>query len=217
MPVPTLVNPALVSEQTPLGAFTDELPGGPHPTHCTFSPAPMNASFRCNHIVHACTLCCQRMTTSSALRVSMLPASTRRFYKDHPSVTPQLVGYGAPRPSDTSNEEPLIKGHMRTFPDNHPSLGSVRNAAATGCPAIVHSQMDSSQWKTTTQATIDNREPTAPKRREGKGLPPPLMGTSDLYFEPREVYVAPPNAGPTIYRDQRVFKHMGTLTRQGKF
>ena len=28
---------------------------------------------------------------------------------------------------------------------------------------------------------------------------------------------APPNAPPTIYRDQRVFKHMGTLTRSGKW
>ena len=40
---------------------------------------------------------------------------------------------------------------------------------------------------------------------------------SELYVEPVETYVAPPAAPPTIYRDQRVFKHMGTLTRAGKW
>ena len=54
---------------------------------------------------------------------------------------------------------------MRTFPTQHPSLGSVKNVIATGCPGIVHSQMDSSQWKSTYEATIVNQEPTLPKRR----------------------------------------------------
>ena len=97
-----------------------------------------------------------------------LPASTRRYYSDHPSVTHQLHGGGAPRPTPTSNEEALIKEKMRTFPDQHPSLGSVMNAVATGCPAIVHNQMDSSQWKSTYQATINESQPTLPKRKEGK-------------------------------------------------
>ena len=183
-------------------------------------------------------------------------ASTRRYYHNHPSITPQLTGAGAPKPSETSNEEPLIKGTMRTFPDQHPSLGSVKNVVATGCPAIVHSQMNSDQWKSTTRATIDNREPTMPKRPDGKGQPAALFGAGELFTEPVEVYVAPPNAPPTIYvrppapnsastlpaapwprtvaharllaldsrgdcqpwqRDQRVFKHMGTLTRAGQW
>jgi hypothetical protein len=95
----------------------------------------------------------------------MFAASTRRYYTDHPSVTHQLHGGGAPKPTPTSNEEALIKEKMRTFPDQHPSLGSVANAIATGCPAIVHNQMDSSQWKSTYQATINESQPTLPKRR----------------------------------------------------
>jgi len=148
-----------------------------------------------------------------------LPPSTRRFYAagSHPAKTDQLTGGGAPCPTPTSNEEPLIQGTMRTFPTQHPSFGSVKNVIATGCPAIVHSQMDSSQWKSTTQATIHNREPTAPKRREGKAQVPALFGTDQLYFEPVDTYVAPPGAPPTIYRDQRVFKHMGTLSRAGNW
>ena len=99
----------------------------------------------------------------------------------------------------------------------HPSLPSVPNIVATGCPAIVFSQMSSEQWKSTTRATIDNREPTVKKGREGKACPNALFGVSELYTEPIEVYVAPKDAPPTIYRDQRVFKHMGTLTRSGKW
>ena len=147
-----------------------------------------------------------------------LAASTRRFYKDHPGVTPQLAGYGAPRPSDTSNEEPLIQGTMRTFPTMHPSLSSVKNAAGcTGVVGIIYNQMDSNQWKTTTQSTIDLREPTIPRRKEGKAQPKALVGQADLCVPPIETYVPPANAPPTIYRDQRVFKHMGTLTRAGKW
>ena len=106
---------------------------------------------------------------------------------------------------------------MRKYPDDHPSFGSVKNIVATGCPAIVHSQMDSRQWKSTYQATISNKEPTMPKRREGKQMAPALFGAGDLYFEPVETYTPPPNAPPTIFRDQRVFKHMGTLTRSGQW
>ena len=150
--------------------------------------------------------------------VSRSAASTRRFYKNHPGVTPQLAGYGAPRPSDTSNEEPLIQGTMRTFPDQHPSFASVKSASgATGVPAIIYNQMDSSAWKTTTQATIDLREPTIPRRKEGKAQPTALLGAEGLPVAPIECYVAPPDAPPTIYRDQRVFKHMGTLTRAGNW
>ena len=70
--------------------------------------------------------------------------------------------------------------------------------------------------KSTTQATISDREPSIPKRKEGKKTVNALYGTEELYFEPVETYVAAPDAPPTIYRDQRLFKHMGTLTRQGK-
>mmetsp|Transcript_6518 Transcript_6518/g.13482 ORF Transcript_6518/g.13482 Transcript_6518/m.13482 type:complete len:173 (-) Transcript_6518:341-859(-) len=144
-----------------------------------------------------------------------LPPSTRRFFHDAAALTPQLQGYGAPRPTPTSNEMPLINGSMRTFPDSHPSLGSVPNAVATGCPAIVYNQMDSSQWKSTSQATISEKEPTIKRRKEGKAMAPALFGAGDLYTPPVEVYMAPPGAPPTIIRDQRVFKHMGTLTRAG--
>jgi hypothetical protein len=51
--------------------------------------------------------------------------------------------------------------------------------------------------------------------REGKRSAPALFGAGELYIEPIDTYVAPPGAPPTIYRDQRVFKHMGTLTRAG--
>ena len=146
-----------------------------------------------------------------------LAASTRRYYTDAAAQNAQLVGYGAPKPSETSNEEPLIKGRMRTFPTMHPSLGSVPNAIATGCPAIVHCQMESSEWKTTTQATIDLKEPTIRKRREGKATVDALFGAGDLYTVPIETYVPPANAPPTVVRDQRVFKHMGTLTRSGRW
>lgn len=192
---------------------------------------------------------------------SLCAASTRRYYTHHPSITPQLTGASAPKPSATSNEDPLINGRMRTFPSQHPSLGSVKNAVATGCPAIVHSQMSSDLWKSTHQATICNREQTAGKRPEGKRMAPALYGTGELYVEPVECYVAPAGAPPTIYvsartrmrsrtnvgssvfslapflapaftvaervcsirllsptqRDQRVYKHMGTLTRAGAF
>ena len=89
----------------------------------------------------------------------------RKDFHGHPSITPQLEGFGAPKPTPTSAEDPLIQGRMKTFPDQHPSLGSVANAIATGCPAIVHNQMDSSQWKSTYQATINESQPTLPKRR----------------------------------------------------
>jgi len=142
-----------------------------------------------------------------------LPASTRRDVK--PLTGLQLTGGAAPCPTLTSNEDPLIKKKMRTFPEQHPSLSSVKQAVATGCPALVHNQMSSANWKSTCQATIGNQEPTEPKRREGKRMTPALFGSGDLFVEPIEMYVAPSNAPPTIYRDQRVFKHMGTLTRSG--
>ena len=100
-----VVNPALVTEQSPLGDHWDEL-----------------------------------------------PASTRRFFPNAAALEPQLAGYGGPKPSPTSNEDPLIQGTMRKFLDNHPSFGSVKNVVATGCPAIVHSQMASSEWKSTYRA-----------------------------------------------------------------
>ena len=90
-------------------------------------------------------------------------------------------------------------------------------SVATGCVGIIYSQMDSSQWKSTTRATIDLKEPTIKNRKEGKAQPKALIGSEDLCDAPREVYVAPPDAPPTIYRDQRVSKHMGTLTRAGKW
>ena len=161
-----------------------------------------------------------RRTSSHSLVCCSLSraASTRRYFHDHPSQIAQLTGGGAPKPSETSNEEPLINGTMRTFPTMHPSLPSVKTVLNPGgAPAIVHSQMSSEQWKSTTRATIDNREPTVKKGREGKACPNALFGAGELYTEPVECYVAPPNAPPTIYRDQRVFKHMGTLTRSGKW
>ena len=104
---------------------------------------------------------------------------------------------------------------MRTYPDKHPGLSSVRNAAATGCPAIVHSQMDSDQWKSTTQATINEHQPTFRKGREGKKVCSALYGESELYTAPRPRFVEPPGAPPTVVRDMRVFKHMGTLSKSG--
>ena len=132
---------------------------------------------------------------------------------------PQLTGYGAPKPSETSNEEPLIKGHMRTFPESHPSFGSVKPTSwgIGGCPAIVHPTMDSSMWKSNTQASMWLKEPTIKNRKEGKATASALFGTADLYIPPFESYVPPVGAPPTISRDQRVFKHMGTLTRSGKW
>ena len=54
-----------------------------------------------------------------------------------------------------------------------------------------------------------------PFAREGKAMAPALFGAGDLYTPPVEVYVPPVGAPPTIVRDQRVFKHMGTLSRAG--
>jgi len=62
---------------------------------------------------------------------------------------------------------------MRMFPNQHPSLGSVRNTGiGLGCPAIIFDQMSSDQWKTTTRAQIDERQPTFKKGRR-VGLPRP--------------------------------------------
>lgn len=131
-------------------------------------------------------------------------------------MTAQLTGYGAPRPSETSNEEALIKEKMRTFPDNHPSFSSVKGVAM-GVPAIVYSQSDSSSWQSTTRSTIDLKEPTIKNRKEGKKQVDALFGQSELCTPPIESYVAPLGAPPTACRDQRVFKHMGTLTRSGRW
>ena len=86
-----------------------------------------------------------------------------------------------------------------------------------GCPAIVHTQLTSDMWKSTYQATIDEKTPTIKGRPEGKRVPPPLIGSEFLYFEPREELVVPPGAPPTFSRDQRLFKHVGSLTRQGRW
>ena len=102
-------------------------------------------------------------------------------------------------------------------PDSHPSFGSVRNQTSMGCPAIVHTQLTSDMWKSTYQATIDEKTPTIKGRPEGKRVPPPLIGSEFLYFEPREELVVPPGAPPTFSRDQRLFKHVGSLTRQGRW
>jgi len=89
----------------------------------------------------------------------------RKDFHGHPSITPQLEGFGAPKPTPTSAEDPLIQGRMKTFPDQHPSLGSVRNNQGLGCPALVHSQMTSDQWKSSYQAQICERQPTFKKGR----------------------------------------------------
>ena len=55
---------------------------------------------------------------------------------------------------------------MRMFPNQHPSLSSVRNTGiGLGCPAIIFDQMSSDQWKSTTRAQIDERQPTFKKGR----------------------------------------------------
>ena len=146
-----------------------------------------------------------------------MPASQKRQFHGHPSLTSQLGGFGAPAPTPESNEDPLIKEKMKTFPDSHPSFGSVRNQTSMGCPAIVHTQLTSDMWKSTYQATIDEKTPTIKGRPEGKRVPPPLIGSEFLYFEPREELVVPPGAPPTFSRDQRLFKHVGSLTRQGRW
>lgn len=149
------------------------------------------------------------------------PAPSIRTFKAGPGGPPgldaQLEGFGAPKPTARANEVPLIEGTMKTFPDQHPSLGSVKNAVATGCPAIVHKQMDSDQWKSTYQATIDEHQTTFRKGREGKKMVEALYGAQDLYTPPREVFVEPKGAMPTVVRDMRVYKHMGTLTREGQW
>jgi len=160
---------------------------------------------------------------SRAPRVTPVAAQARRYYKSHPSTTGQLTAgqfggaIGYPRPSVTSNEDPLIKEKMRTFPDNHPSFGSVPNLKAMGAPALVFTQGDSTQWESTTRATIDLHKPTLKNRKEGKASVEALFGAGDLYTVPIDSYVAPVGAPPTISRDQRVFKHMGTLSRLGKW
>eukprot|EP00322_Chrysochromulina_rotalis_P020817 CAMPEP_0115854728 /NCGR_PEP_ID=MMETSP0287-20121206/14176_1 /TAXON_ID=412157 /ORGANISM="Chrysochromulina rotalis, Strain UIO044" /LENGTH=179 /DNA_ID=CAMNT_0003308859 /DNA_START=26 /DNA_END=565 /DNA_ORIENTATION=+ len=145
-----------------------------------------------------------------------IPMQTRRYYKTHPSTTSQLTGFGAPMPSETSNEDPLIQGRMRTFPDNHPSFGSVKSVAM-GCPAIKFSQQDSSMWKSNTQSSMWDKEPTIKSRKEGKKVVAPFFGSGDMYTPPIESYVIPSGAPPTMQRDQRVFKHVGTLSRSGKW
>ena len=141
----------------------------------------------------------------------------KKDFNGHPSITPQLEGFGAPRPTPTSNEDPLIQGHMRTFPDQHPSLGSVRNVKGMGCPAIVFDQMSSDQWKSTTRAQIDERQPTFKKGREGKKQVPALAAASELLIPPRETLVIPEGAKPTYARDLMVTKHMATLTASGRW
>ena len=68
------------------------------------------------------------------------------------------------------------------FPDVHPSKGSVPNMGiGLGCPAIIFDQMSSDQWKSTTRAQIDERQPTFKKgRRVGLPglLPPPVAPPS---------------------------------------
>jgi len=149
------------------------------------------------------------------------PAPSIRTFKAGPGGPPgldkQLEGYGAPKPTDRSNEVPLIEGTMKTFPDQHPSLGSVQGTVGTGCPGLVHKQMDSDQWKSTYQATIDEHQPTFRKGREGKKMANALYGAQDLYQPPRDVFVEPKGAMPTVVRDMRVFKHMGTLTKAGQW
>mgnify|MGYP004394255927 CR=1 FL=1 len=44
-----------------------------------------------------------------------------------------------------------------------------------------------------------------------------LFGSGSLDVAPRDTFVAPSDAPPTVIRDMRVFKHMGTLTRSGNW
>lgn len=68
------------------------------------------------------------------------------------------------------------------FPDVHPSKGSVPNMGiGLGCPAIIFDQMGSDQWKSTTRAQIDERQPTFKKgRRVGLLWPPPTSCSATL-------------------------------------
>ena len=68
------------------------------------------------------------------------------------------------------------------FPDVHPSKGSVPNMGiGLGCPAIIFDQMSSDQWKSTTRAQIDERQPTFKKgRRVGLPRPPPTACSAAL-------------------------------------
>ena len=106
-----------------------------------------------------------------ACATASFAGSMRKDFHGHPSITPQLEGFGAPKPTPTSAEDPLIQGRMKTFPDMHPSLGSVRNHQGLGCPALVHSQMTSDQWKSSYQAQICERQPTFKKGRCVRALP----------------------------------------------
>ena len=71
-----------------------------------------------------------------------------------------------------------------------------------GCPAIVH-QLTSDMWKSTYQATIDEKTPTI-KGRPEEARAAAAHRLEFLYFEPREELVVPPGAPPAS-RDQRLF------------
>ena len=147
-----------------------------------------------------------------------LPGSMKKDFNGHPSITAQLGGYGAPRPTPESNEDPLIEGRMRMFPNQHPSLGSVRNTGiGLGCPAIIFDQMSSDQWKTTTRAQIDERQPTFKKGREGKKQVPDISAQAGLLVPPREVLVISAKEKDTYARDLMISKHMSNLTKVGRW
>lgn len=147
----------------------------------------------------------------------------------HPAVTAQLEGYGAPRPTPTSHEEPLIAERMRTYPDLHPSVPSVKQQVAMGCPALVYDQLGSDQWVTTKQWTIDQRQRTLSRSetkmsglagREGKKSVTALL-VSDALVMPRETLVLPEPLAKrplqTGARDLAVAKHLSTLAASGKW
>ena len=100
----------------------------------------------------------------------------------------------------------------------HPSIGSVPNMGiGLGCPAIIFDQMSSDQWKSTTRAQIDERQPTFKKGREGKKNVPDISAQAGLLVPPREVLVIPPKEKTTYARDLMITKHMSHLTKAGRW
>ena len=67
----------LCHDGNPLGMFWDELPGAPASAHTFAIPTVADVCARCARLAGSC----------------------KKDFNGHPSITPQLGGYGAPRPT----------------------------------------------------------------------------------------------------------------------
>lgn len=141
----------------------------------------------------------------------------KKSFAGHPATRGQLEGYGAPRVAPHANEQELFAESMRIFPDIHPSLGSVSNAADNkAVPALLFPTEH--EFVSTYQAEVCEKRPTEPKRPEGKKFVRDQGELPNMFKAPQGRFNPPPIApAPMVNRDARVLKHMGTLTRQGNF